>query len=653
MSSNTPSHFALLVGIDLYSNDGSRKDKDGNRLSLNNLHGCVKDVQAIRAFLHEELQLAEPSVLTSSPAALAENEPATPAEPPNLWPTFANIKREFDAVYNQAEAGDFFYFHFSGHGAELPRINESPNGRPKDPSLLTADFCCGEPAVRGWQLNQWLKSLSDKNIHVVVTLDSCHSGGAWRDGDHFRTPVGWTTVLNLPADEVAVKGAAARPNLRDGELEKSWSINPDRFTLMTACESHEKASDRTINHEAGGAFTHALLGYLKQQPAPSSRTYRVIRDHIANQVSGQNPRVFGRDRLLFLGTEEPFSATPLVGRIEEGMVHLPIGRVHGVQRGSEFTFPPTGDIFVVDVVDEFQCRATGKPKIMEVLRGHIFQVFPSKWNFGEDKLHVLVNLQLGNAFSTTLRGYLEDRIASDIEIIQQGVSDNSNDSNCAVLRLEHRGDNGIDIFGPASLIGYEGPVRGLNVCGNNIKLAITSAATLAHLARFKQILNLRSQTCKGKAPFEFTMVPENAAGTPPFSNGQKFNFALRNTGDAKLYFTAVVLGPGFHVRQLFPTQDSPGTLHANETRSFAFSITIPDELKRDQGADSGLTHRDIIRTIVTRNQPLSWRSLELPDIWNASQIEHTRVGEPGRDATLEQGDFACWMEDEIILTRSI
>ncbi|KAF6793795.1 TPR domain-containing protein [Colletotrichum sojae] len=652
MSSVPPKRFALLVGVDLYSNDGSRKDKDGNPVSLNNLNGCVKDVQAIRSFLRKELQLNEPSVLTSSPATLAGNEPARPAEPLDRWPTFANIKSRFDAVYNEAKAGDFFYFHFSGHGTELLPINGPPSGSPREPSLLTADFCCGKPAVRGWQLNRWLKRLRDKQVHVVVTLDSCHSGGAWRDGDHVRTPIGWTTVLNLPADKEAADGAEFRSVFRDGELEKCWSINPDRLTVMTACESHEKASDRTVGDQAGGAFTHALLDYLKQKPAASSRTYRVIRDHVANQVSGQNPRVFGRDRLLFLGTEEPFSATPLVGRIEEEKVHLPIGRIHGVQQGSEFTCLSTGDVFAVNVVNEFRCRATVSSEIMEVLRKHECQVFPFRWHFGEEKLQVLVDPRLGSAFSTTLRGYLKDRIASGIEVVQQGVSDNSNNRNCTVLRLKHWGHNGINIFGPASLIGYEGPVRGLDVYGNNIKLADVSAAALAHLARFKQILDLRNQTCEETAPFKFTIEPENATATP-FQDGQRFKFTLRNTGEAKLYFTVVILGPGFHVQQLYPNRDSSETLHANEVRSFNFRITIPGKLKGDQSADNGLTHRDIIRTIVTRNDPVSWRSLELPDIWNAAQIEHRRSGGPGRNATLEQNDFACWMEDEKILTRSM
>ncbi|KAK1838702.1 TPR domain-containing protein [Colletotrichum chrysophilum] len=652
MSSVPPQRFALLVGVDLYLNDGSRRRPDGNTVSLNNLNGCVKDVKAIQDFLYQELQLDKPSILTSSPAALVENEPARPAEPPDCWPTFANIKSKFDAVYDGAKPGDLFYFHFSGHGAELQPIDGSSGSSRREPSLLTADFCCGEPALRGWQLNQWLRRLSDKQVHVVVTIDSCYSGGAWRHGDHARTPIGWTTVLNLPADIEAVKGTEMRSFLRDGDLEKSWSINPDRLTVMTACESHEQASDRTVDDQPGGAFTHALLGHLKQQPAASSRTYRVIRDHVENQVSRQNPRVFGRDRLLFLGTDEPFSATPLVGRIEEGKVHLPIGRIHGVQQGSEFTCPSTGKVFAVSTVDKFQCSATVSPETIKVLREYKCQVFPFRWNFGEEKLQVLVDLRLASVFSTTLRGYLEDRIASGIEVVQQGVSDNSNDSTCTVLRLEHQGDNGINIFGPASLIGYEGPIRGLDIYGNNTKLVNASAAALAQLARFKQILDLRSQTCKEMESFDSTIEPDNPTATSPFSDHQTFNFTFRNTGQARLYFTVVVLGPGFHVKQLYPDRDSPETLHTNEKQSFIFRIIIPDKLQGDKSANKVLIHRDIIRTIVTRNQPLSWRSWELPAIWNAMQIEHDRSSEP-RDATLEKNSFACWIKDEEILIRSM
>ncbi|KAK1948748.1 hypothetical protein LY78DRAFT_709778 [Colletotrichum sublineola] len=622
MNAASPKRYALLVGIDVYCNDGSRKQNGGDPVFLNNLSGCFNDVQAIKAFLHQEFQLDRPIILTSSLAAVKGHGTAMPAEPPSRWPTFHNIKREFDAVYHQARSGDFFYFHFSGHGAELQPIHGYANSNLKEPSLLTIDFCCGKPAVRGWQLNQWLERLSNKNVHVAVTLDSCHSGGAWRrDSNLIRTPIGWTTVLNLPVDEEAVEGEKIPSSFRGGELEKSWAINPDRFTVMTACESGERASEWAIDGRNVGAFTHALLDYLKEKPIASSRTYRIIRDQVANRISGQHPRVFSRDRLLFLGTEEPFSTIPLVARIEKGIFRLPTGSLHGVQRGSKFKYPSTGDVFTVDFVDKFQCQAAVSPGLT-VQGDRNFQVFPLRWNFGTKRLQVLVDPRLGDKLLATLCGYLKERIASNVEVIQKIGSEKGNDDCYVTLRLEQRGRYGIDIFGPASVIGNEGPVCGIDIRGDRINLANISAIALTHLTRFKQVLDLPSHVSKETAPFDFTVVPENARATSPFSDREKFKFAIKNTGQSTLYITIMVLSSGFHVRQLYPTQDSLETLHVNGEKSFTFLIAIPDLLKREQAIYNGSTHRDIFRTIVIIYELISWRSLELPDIWNAARTGH-------------------------------
>lgn len=183
-----PQRFALLVGVDFYLTGPSKTTKDGSKVTLRNLGGSVNDATSIREVLWEEFQVESPSVLTSSAPETAGGEIAGPTEPEDRWPTFVNIKREFDAVYDQSTAGDFFFFHFSGHGGRLSPIDGSPDDRSVNPSLLTVDFCCGEPAVRGWQLNEWLKRLNEKGVQVVVSLDSCYSGGSWRDSGRFRTP---------------------------------------------------------------------------------------------------------------------------------------------------------------------------------------------------------------------------------------------------------------------------------------------------------------------------------------------------------------------------------------------------------------------------------------------------------------------------------
>ncbi|KAK1240207.1 hypothetical protein MKX08_007649 [Trichoderma sp. CBMAI-0020] len=201
--------YALLVGIDLYLNDRLRN--------------------AIYKFLQEEYHFEDVSILTSSFPVQGNEESAdmSPVEPSECLPTFSNIKAKFDAIYEHAVAGDFFFFHYSGHGARLERQRNSPKRNMLfDPSLITVDFCCGQPAVRGWQLNQWLRRLNEKGVQVVVTLDSCYSGGSWRStGDYtpFRMPIDWSLVPNLPINnQVAASFDETTEHAsRDAKLEIS------------------------------------------------------------------------------------------------------------------------------------------------------------------------------------------------------------------------------------------------------------------------------------------------------------------------------------------------------------------------------------------------------------------------------------------------
>ncbi|KJZ68735.1 hypothetical protein HIM_11874 [Hirsutella minnesotensis 3608] len=358
-----PNRYVMLVGVDLYCNDGSRKDENGRPVSINWLHGCVNDVNALRGFFQDQFDLTRLTVLTST-ATEPRHPYAKPAESLDALPTFDNIKQEFDAICNLACQGDYFYFHYSGHGALLPRIQASPGGRLFDPSLLPVDYGCGKRAIRGWQLNSWLSQLNRKEVQVVVALDSCYSGGSWRGGRHVRTQ-DLTTVVNLPIDEETAETVPFESDSRFSRLEETWSINPKGLTLMAACDTDEKAAEITMNGKRHGAFTSGLLKYLEegiQDKRP--RIYRTIRDQLACRVKGQTPRVYGQDRLLFFGKTEPFSTSPLVVRIESGpfdrnTVIVPAGRAHGVHRHSEFALlvPGLETAFSIEEVDDFEARA--------------------------------------------------------------------------------------------------------------------------------------------------------------------------------------------------------------------------------------------------------------------------------------------------------
>lgn len=632
MTSRIPSkRFALLAGIDLYQCDESRRTEKGEPISLGNLHGCVNDVQAIKEFLRSKFQLDDPCVLTSSPSP---TDVKISKEPQDCWPTFDNIKRQFDKVIEKARAGDQFFFHFSGHGAPLNKTDSSPkNGHANDPSLMTVDYCCGKPAVRGWQLNVWLNELNKKKVQVIVSLDSCYSGGAWRDKRCFRTPHDWTPPPNLPADEAAATEAPSMSNDRNTELEVSWDINPVGFILMAACQSNQGAAEEAVDGKTYGVYTYQVLKYLNQI-WPRVVTYRTLRDQIATQMQRQTPQVYGQDRLAFFGYKEPVSAAPVVVVIKGEDAILPVGSFHGVKKGAQFaTYSPAPDITLsIDWIDDFKCATKVTPEISHALQRHN-ELLPSRWSLEGETLKIFVQLSLGNRFQELLYASLQDRISGCIEVTNGSSGD-------AHFKLNKReADGSIDISGPVSLIGYEGFVRCLDIRGKSDDVRATeSAFALSHLFRFGQILDLRSKASQD-IPFEVNLNSDkNASNGRTFINNERVKFTFENQGKADLHFVVLALSPGFHVKQVYPPWDSPMTVRGSKTHSFGFKMRLPDEVRKGHAADK---HRDIIRTVVSRKQQFSVKSLELPDIWDSKQIERPR------DARLmpDTSNVDWWIKD--------
>ncbi|KAK5632999.1 hypothetical protein RRF57_008713 [Xylaria bambusicola] len=647
----SPKRFALLVGIDLYPHNGTRRSQKGTPLSVNNLHGCVNDVEGVEKLLAAKFPLLAPVVLTSS---LSSASSLVPMEPEDRQPTFANIKKEIFNIYENARTGDQFFFYFSGHGAQLSRTAQSPARRPTDPSLLPADYFCGQPAVRGWQLNKWLKKFNEKGIQIVIILDSCHAGGAWRHDISYRSPDSWYPPPNLPTDEVAAE-EDSKINGRDGSLEDSWDLNPQYFTLMAACKPDQLAEEKKINGVTNGVFTYALLDHLQSKSGVSLPTYRNIRDYITytiQQHSGQHPQVFGRDRLTFLGNKEVFSAVPISAKMNGAIIVLPVGRIHGVKKGAEFVaqFPHSGIVFPINKVDEYTSEANKPPQFSGTLPSRL-TVLPYRW-LSEKTFTVLVDPSLHRSFQEHLYKGLQRRIIGSIEVVEYMEGDEDRWPNSTEWKLRKRGGTTIDIFGPSSLVGYDGPIRGLDTEGETDELQATKlAGALAHLFRFGQILHLRTDASRDTPPFKVALHA-GAINTDHtvFADGKTYTYEFNNATQEDLYLTVIILGPGFNIKQLFPSQDISEMISGRGIRRFAFTLNIPVKLKGDKSEDSQRhPYRDVIRTIVTTGKALSFKSLELPRVWDTDQMDHQHRSDLGRNAHLLQ-DFRWWIRDNSILS---
>lgn len=634
--------FALLVGVDFYQDNKRRKHENGNSVSLSHLEGAKNDVKQIQILLKNQFGFTEPVVLTSSRSEL---DPSIPSEPQDEWPTHSNIKKAFDNIYDKAGSGDVFFFHFSGHGAPLRTISSSPSdGRPNDPSLMTADYCCGNPAIRGWELNQWLQRFNEKSVRVVVLLDSCYSGGAWRADNLFRSPENWTPPPNLPADEAAIQGSQRKPGHRDGDLSISWDINPKEFTLITACQSSEKAAEILHGGSSYGAFTFVLKTYLENMSnLPTS--YRAILDYatveFVKRGLQQKPQGFGQDRLAFLKDYEPSSALPIIGKLQGDILELPVGKVHAIKDRAEFITASTTSSVIVSVfeVNDFESKA-------RVIRGFIqgqpqtIELLPWRWS-SEKPLNIIVDRILGFTFQEKLFSEIEKRISGNIRYLFNPELDYSKNYNSQANWFELRAkENGeISIFGPEKLLGHQGPVRGWNARGESDERAKDSAIALAHLLRFGQILDLQNESEDTK-PFQANFKSQG---------DKKLRYEFRNEDDEDLYIAVFILGPGYNIKQLFPTTDTFHVVPPSRKKRFSFKLEVPSKLTPNGETYQNYKHRDIIRTVVTRGKRLSLKSMELPHIWSAEQGAYERPADQSRDGNLVD-DFGWWIQDEQIFS---
>lgn len=644
MTSNSRQRFALLVGVDFYLNDNSRTYPNGDPVALTNLKGCVQDVQIIRCLLQTTFGLDQPRIRTLT-SSLAYGENDFPPELEDEMPTLNNIERAFDEIYDQAQAGDLFLFSFSGHGALLEPIpNQSPAERDKEPSLMTADYCCRGPAIRGWQLNNWLAKFTKKGIRVVVVLDSCYSGGAWRVDRQTRSPEDWKPPPNLPPDEAAVQGTQTKPGSRYGDLEMNWDINTEGLTLMAACRTTQRAEEEYQNGKFCGRFTGALQAYLQKQSIPSMRTYRAICGYIAGSIQPQEPEVFGQDRLVFFGDYEPFAATPIFVRIHSNGIDLPIGRAHGVVDGAQFTTysPAPRVILSAREVEDFESKA-------EVHEGHMQRhfleeltaVIPFRWSI-PGILRIYIDPHLGQWFRKQLSFYLHDRLVGEIEVVEYTGPPTDEDLSLRFwLRPAESGN--IEIFGPKALLGSQGSVRGWNPMSySDDSGAADYAVALAHLTRFDQILRLKDECSQDSQPFTVTLNPDLKNGS--VQDKQKFNLKFQNNYTEDLFFSVIILSSGFHVKQLFPPHDGAYAVQSRYSWSFNFDLTIPEELKDNGRVGQQDMYRDIIRIVTTSGKGLSLKSLELPDIWNARQADCERRTSLERYARL-LSDCKWWVSD--------
>lgn len=205
-------------------------------------------------------------------------------------------------LIEEANPGDLIYFHYCGHGQQLPDDNQDESDG-WDEALVPVDAPAGanqrgyrgEKHLRDDELGKLLTEIRKKvgpTGEVVFTIDACHSGSATREQD----PPGGEDALDFAAPLREPRIEPEKSGYLDGKnpLEASPSLAP--FVIISSSSYDEVASE--IFDENGklvGPLAYALSQSLAQ--AAEKMTYRSLFGQIKRimlaKVPEQTPQIEG------------------------------------------------------------------------------------------------------------------------------------------------------------------------------------------------------------------------------------------------------------------------------------------------------------------------------------------------------------------------
>ena len=267
--------YALLVGIDEYVSP------------VPPLKGCVNDITAVKEYLEGRLvtdgyQLHLRTLF-------------------NQEATRQAIIDGFRQHLCQASSEDVAFFYYAGHGSR----EESPEAFwILEPDRLDETLVCYDSRRPGsWdladkELAKLIAEVAEKNPHIAIIMDCCHSGSGTR-GDL----EGETAVRKAPIDrrkrplESFIFSLAQADQLSGTRTPQEdptgWTLPRGKHIFLAACRDSELAKEYTGDGQRRGAFSYFLLDTLKK--TNGSLTYRDLFKRtnalIRSFVAAQSPQI--------------------------------------------------------------------------------------------------------------------------------------------------------------------------------------------------------------------------------------------------------------------------------------------------------------------------------------------------------------------------
>ncbi|KAK3389434.1 hypothetical protein B0H63DRAFT_98952 [Podospora didyma] len=290
-------------------------------------------------------------------ASTAETEPPRPAEDVDCLPTHSNVTSGLQRINLDASAGDLTYIHFIGHGTAIePTSPFASRGMGELALVVPArdDPTNKVQYLRESELAYSMRTMVVAGLKVTLVLDCCASGSVARDKlDRSVCYLPYDSAVDVahPPDAERSLGSdekcgAIRTGDRDTSLRQNWLVDPDGYTILTACGPTEIAQELNVNGSWHGALSYFLLRVFARNGRVGGKLRRIypqlyarIKESWPQSLPRQKPMLYGNRNLCFFDsdTDQGYDAARIaVISRKGGRLELEADQAHGVCVGDEF-----------------------------------------------------------------------------------------------------------------------------------------------------------------------------------------------------------------------------------------------------------------------------------------------------------------------------
>lgn len=622
---NVQNHWAFLIGINYYRQDQC-------------LEGSVRDTETVKRYLEAGTAPVDITILTATTPRVLNSY--RPIEKEEQWPTYVNVVAGLQRLIRETKPGDCVYIHYSGHGTRIAGTASSGHSDSERLALvLFEDNEIGSSYLRGHHLASALRKMVEKGLLVTLVLDCCFSGSIDRKKEWQGFDIR-STDYKPEIDAFNLQGYnkslfSDENTLRNSRIEKSWLVDPDGYTILSACGPHELAWELEVEGERRGALSYFLLDTLSTlRKSHVTLSHQSLHEHIRSifHVSWpkQTPMRYGNANLSFFGSllPKPDAKFEFVYRKEGGDLCLRSGQVHGVCKGDKYAVYP---FETPERVAEF-----GESIMVRVNTVRCFES-----NLVEDtSASVATQIQTGwkaRLVTCLSRRKIRVKVLGSIGTKQPWVEAAEGRHFLHPIITEE--DTGIPDF---NITLHNGAYEVLDALQEDIvnlpSIPVNSDGAIStvmdvveHLATFKYFEGIKNRYPSPEFENSFSILPQcstEASGQFIVRHGGIWGFTAENMSDKPLYMAIFNFNPSWEVSNLVLSSggDSymvlpPRTEEGNRTTEIKLQMEVPPNLQ-----ELGLTHcEDVVKVFVT-SKPTSFPMMLLPEIQLVSGkvTEHIR-----------------------------